>query len=308
MLKILLATIALLCAAGPATAQRIYTWTDDDGITHFTDKPPESEQKMTVLPSRAEPEGALEMERGGTDARPRWWFTNRWHGPIQVEVTVTENTNTRFEPDLPATFVLPGDARRELFTAAPADSTQGWSVRFTTRYTPGSPRAAHDADALYRPPFASGATHRVGQAFGGSFSHTDDGNYHAVDIQMPRGSGVHAARAGVVMAVEKHFEDGGMDRGRYADKANYVRILHEDGTMGQYAHMDYGSIRVRPGQIVVEGDYLGDAGESGYATGPHLHFVVQVNSGMKLESVPFRFRDADGTVDRPAKDVSLTAP
>ena len=308
MLRAVLAALFVLILAAPANAQRIYSWTDEDGITHYADEPPDQDTAATVLASRAEPESPLDVERGGTERRPRWFFSNAWHGPIQVEVTATERENTVFTPDLPATFVLPGDSRRELFTAEPADATKSWRVGYRTRYMPGDPSARHAQGVFYRPPFAGKKTYRIGQGFGGRFSHTDAANHHAVDIQMPRGAAVHAARAGVVMAVEKHFEDGGSDRDRYADKANYVRILHEDGTMGVYAHMDYGTIRVRPGQVLLEGDYIGEAGESGYATGPHLHFVVQINTGMKLESVPFRFRNGDGGVVRPEKGISLTAP
>jgi murein DD-endopeptidase MepM/ murein hydrolase activator NlpD len=73
-----------------------------------------------------------------------------------------------------------------------------------------------------------------------------------------------------------------------AGRANYVRILHNDGTMALYAHLKTDGVLVRAGQPVRKGDTIGLSGNTGFSAGPHLHFVVQVNRGMSLESIPFR--------------------
>ena len=67
---------------------------------------------------------------------------------------------------------------------------------------------------------------------------------------------------------------------------NYVRILHDDGTMGVYLHLMRGSVAVREGQRVEAGMQIGRSGNTGNSTGPHLHFVVQRNVGLALG--PFR--------------------
>jgi murein DD-endopeptidase MepM/ murein hydrolase activator NlpD len=59
--------------------------------------------------------------------------------------------------------------------------------------------------------------------------------------------------------------------------------------MGVYLHLQPGSISVREGQHVGLGTEIARSGDTGNSTGPHLHFVVQRNVGMALESIPFDF-------------------
>ena len=79
------------------------------------------------------------------------------------------------------------------------------------------------------------------------------------------------------------------DMDRFGDRANSVRVLHPDGSMGVYAHLEWESTIVSPGQRVRVGQQLGRSGNTGFSSGPHLHFVVQVNHGMQLVSVPIEF-------------------
>jgi murein DD-endopeptidase MepM/ murein hydrolase activator NlpD len=46
---------------------------------------------------------------------------------------------------------------------------------------------------------------------------------------------------------------------------------------------------------------IGRSGNSGYSSGPHLHFVVQVNVGLKIVSVPFKFQDPKGAPFTPKR-------
>jgi murein DD-endopeptidase MepM/ murein hydrolase activator NlpD len=91
-----------------------------------------------------------------------------------------------------------------------------------------------------------------------------------------------------VMQVESDFEKAGLDREKYGGRANFVRVLHDDGTMGLYAHLKPEGVLVRVGQRVRQGQRIGLSGNTGFTTGPHLHFAVQVNRGMRLVSIPFR--------------------
>lgn len=290
-----LVCLLMIAALVPETAiTQIYSFEDEEGIVHFTDRPPVQRDEYQVIGQSTQRRGPVRMFNAGSSRDPRWTFHNRLNGPVEIEVALEEAENVLARPSLPRRFTLPPRQEVQPFEIEARDERQGFSYRITSRHVPGEPGVRHDPGVVYLPPFAAGESFPVGQAFGGDFSHNESQNYHAVDITMPVGTPVHAARAGIVMDLERDFSEGGEDRDRYAHRANYIRILHEDGTMAVYAHLDFRGTVIFPGQVVLEGEKIGQSGETGFVTGPHLHFVVQRNAGMKLESVPFRFETPEG--------------
>ncbi len=294
--------------AGTALAQTIYIWEDENGITHYTDRPPDSEQDVTTQRAVAEPQDIVQIRKTGPDESPVWLFVNRIHGPVTVRVALAEAENVVSEPELPAEFVLGSLEERELVTLGAFDERRSWRYRFQTEAVPGRVGAQHQPSEPYRPPFAPGTSFRIGQAFDGEHSHDTPASRHAVDIAMPIGTPVHAARAGVVMDLARYFHASGDDLRRFGPRANYVRILHDDGSMAVYAHLDYEGVDVRLGQQVRRGQRIGRSGNTGFSTGPHLHFVVQVNRGMELRSVPFEFAGPEGKGQQPAFGLEFAAP
>jgi len=73
------------------------------------------------------------------------------------------------------------------------------------------------------------------------------------------------------------------------DQADVVEIIHSDGTIGVYAHLHWDSIRVRIGEHIARGQYIADSGNTGFSSGPHLHFAVVRNAGGTNVSVPIQF-------------------
>jgi murein DD-endopeptidase MepM/ murein hydrolase activator NlpD len=90
------------------------------------------------------------------------------------------------------------------------------------------------------------------------------------------------------MQVQTQFHGHGLDAAHDAGRANFIRILHADGSMAVYAHLAEHGALVRQGQPVETGQRIGLSGNTGYSTAPHLHFAVQVNRGGQLTSIPFR--------------------
>ena len=157
------------------------------------------------------------------------------------------------------------------------------SFSYSLIYSPEPGKKGSVGGYAYALPW-KGGPFRISQGAGGDFSHNSPKGRYAVDIAMPVGTPIIAARAGTVLEVRNN------QGGRLPDPAgNHVRILHDDGTHGAYLHLKRGSVQVKTGQKVKAGTLLGRSGSSGRSTGPHLHFVVQKAYGDSMVSIPFRF-------------------
>lgn len=142
-------------------------------------------------------------------------------------------------------------------------------------------------------PFSSQKQFMVSQGFKGRYSHSGRGNRFAVDIAMPIGEPIFAVKPGVIADAADNFSIGGAAN-YFLDKANHITVMHEDGSYAIYAHILYGSLEVSIGDSVKQGQLLARVGNTGYSTGPHLHFVMRYNSGEGAYSIPFRFKTKRG--------------
>jgi murein DD-endopeptidase MepM/ murein hydrolase activator NlpD len=193
----------------------------------------------------------------------------------------------------PFTSTFPPKQTTEAFSLAPIHANSEWRYTLTNYFTLGSHRARHDVHAVYALPFKPGESYKVSQAYDGSFSHTGPEKY-AIDWKMPEGTPVLAARGGVVVALKDDSSAHGESR-QFETAANYVLIRHSDGTIGNYAHLLKGGVKVKAGQAVQSGDVIALSGNTGFSSGPHLHFCVfKTRSGRERESIPVRFRTVNG--------------
>lgn len=172
--------------------------------------------------------------------------------------------------------------------------------RISCDWTIGDKDALHDDEQLYRLPYASGKSYRVLQGYGSRFSHRGLEQY-AVDFNMSVGTPVHAARAGVVARIEETNDKGCWDDGCGAF-ANYIVILHNDGTTGEYYHLAQNGALVEVGDNVVAGEKIALSGNTGHTTMPHLHFAVyRAAEWGNTQSIPVRFLSSAGIVDKPRR-------
>ena len=219
---------------------------------------------------------------------------NRGPAPVSVRLTLTATENARSSQPLPVLAVVRPHSELLLLQVRPA--YPGRSLRFSTQstFSIGSFYAIPDPRASYRLPFEDGHSFVISQAAGGPLTtHSGKDSEFAVDFTMPENTPIVAARDGVVIEIEAANRHGGKDRELLA-MANYVRILHADETVATYAHLAPGGVHVRRGDKVSAGAVIGLSGATGYASGPHLHFVVQklerTSQGFAMVSLPIRFR------------------
>lgn len=205
------------------------------------------------------------------------------------------------------------DENDELFyhSTVDANSTKtiarggDYSPNYTYSWLRGAPSSAH-ANTHYQTPFKSSFKRKITQAFNGKFSHNNPGSRHAVDIALPVGTPIVAARAGVVIYTKDDYAFSGRSK-YFLDKANRVEVLHDDGTYAVYAHLLQGTVKIDIGDTVSAGTELGKSGSSGFSTGPHLHFVIRKNNGFETVSVPFKLSDNNGQAYTPVAGYYIKA-
>ena len=89
--------------------------------------------------------------------------------------------------------------------------------------------------------------------------------HSGVDIAAPAGTKIIAPADGIISASGDYFFNG-----------KTVLLDHGQGLISMFCHMD--TIRVKPGQLIKRGELLGTVGQTGRATGPHLHWSLSLNN------------------------------
>ncbi len=237
------------------------------------------------------------MREAEIDGGRRYYITNLLAGPLMVSAEWSDHDNMRADPALPYRRVIPALAEVVMVDITHVDRARPASFKLGFTALPGSPNARHSLAARYRVPFEAHVKWQMGQGFNGRYSHQHAQSRYALDFTVPVGTPVLAAREGVVMQIQDDYRGNGQDLDGFAHRANFVRILHDDGTMAMYAHLEFYGVGVKPGQRVAAGTLLGLSGNTGYSTGPHLHFAVLVNDGRAEVSIPFNMEDVVEDID-----------
>jgi len=156
-------------------------------------------------------------------------------------------------------------------------------------------RVKSDFSPVYRLPFSKGSKFLLIQAYNSKMSHK---NELSLDFKMKKGCKVCAARDGVVTAIKKDSDVGGL-KDEYLSQGNHIIITHSDGSVAMYWHLQKDGVLVNVGDTVKQGEHIGYSGNTGYTAFPHLHFQVQDKNGNDIAT---RFNTKKGIIYlRPGK-------
>lgn len=105
------------------------------------------------------------------------------------------------------------------------------------------------------------------------------------------GKPVLAAAAGTVVEVENSLADNPPGKpGQEEVTGNHVTVDHGNGEFSLVAHLKQGSVKVKVGDKVKQGQEIGACGNSGNSPAPHLHFQLQTTKEFKgTEGLPAQF-------------------
>ncbi|WP_372440671.1 M23 family metallopeptidase [Nocardia acididurans] len=161
-----------------------------------------------------------------------------------------------------------GGSPQVLNVGAPVDLTQFNDIlEKGARYA--ADLAAAEAAKL-RPLFSKFANGNYTSGYGMRW-----GVQHAgVDVAAPIGTPIYAVADGTVL-----------EAGPASGFGMWVRLLHDDGTVTIYGHID--TATVSQGQRVMAGDQIATVGNRGFSTGPHCHFEVWLNGVDKIDPIPW---------------------
>ncbi|WP_411768163.1 M23 family metallopeptidase [Winogradskyella sp. A3E31] len=150
----------------------------------------------------------------------------------------------------------------------------------------GNPKSSIDYNYEYSLPYPKGKKYKIIQSFGGKFSHNMKHSKYAIDFGTQIGDTITAIRPGIVFFVKEDSNEHCRTR-RCVNKANKIMILHNDGSIASYVHLDVNGVLVNEGDEILEGQPIGISGFTGFTTKPHLHLVIYKSGS---ESIPFYFK------------------
>lgn len=158
-------------------------------------------------------------------------------------------------------------------------------------------------------PLACGTSATITQANDGGFSHQGRA-FYAFDFGIGVDIPLVAMADGIVLYTfgetgpgDACYNGGGSSCFPYA---NYVALLHGDGTGSIYKHLN--KVLVTEGEFVPSGSPVGLSGSTGYSTGPHAHVMRQEECGAatSCQSVAISFADVPGN-GVPSKGQTVTS-
>lgn len=232
---------------------------------------------------------SIQLTSEKIDGKVVYYASNSNYCPYTLNIDFPKLQNVKASVDLPFRTVVPAQTEKiKLFELTPKPNS-ATSYSISMGYSKGDFNAKHNDGVVYQLPYLKGTSHSVDQGYGGKFSHHMKGRKYALDFSMENGTDVYAARAGIVVETRSSDSKGG-SHPSFQNSGNYITIYHEDGTFANYFHLKKGGVKVKNGETVEAGQLIGQSGNTGWSSGPHLHFEVFSYSGInEVTSVPVKF-------------------
>jgi murein DD-endopeptidase MepM/ murein hydrolase activator NlpD len=251
---------------------------------------------VSVFAEKYYSENAVCVENRAKGNTTAFYIENLLFSPLTIKISFDKLENMKADVELPYTVVVLGKSKQKAFSINPINLNKRYNYYFRYNWHLGSKDAVHDDTVVYMLPYSSKKKFQIIQGYNSTFSHYGQEQY-SLDWDMPEGTPLLASRGGIVVMTEGKFNEHGTDKDYYTNRGNYIRILHDDGTIGEYYHFKYKGVKVKIGEKVKAGQLIGYSGNTGYSTCPHLHFdVFKAKDAYKKETIPVKFKTKSGKI------------
>lgn len=198
---------------------------------------------------------------------------------VRGDMTLASDATDVDAPEIQAYVAGSATAAKDLARSDEYDIESMADVAADSGVTAFAGTWVNDATAAVQWPFPVGVP--ISAQFGStSYLSKFSRAHHGTDFTPGRGAEIHAVAAGTVRIATEAGGD-------YGVTVVIDHIIDGQLVSTRYGHMEYGSLRVSPGETVAAGQVIGQVGSTGKSTGPHLHLEVLLGGTTRIDPLPW---------------------
>ncbi|WP_299337554.1 M23 family metallopeptidase [uncultured Psychroserpens sp.] len=211
--------------------------------------------------------------------------------PVSIEINL-KLENLKSSKGNNKVFVIPANTKAHKITTLTRIKQKGKANVSSSNWNNYGIHQAKDykRDFVYILPFEKDTSYKLSQGYNGTLSHQ---NENALDFSMPVGTDIAAVRDGIVVKViDKN--NRGCPKSDCQKFNNVILVYHNDGTFAEYVHLKQNGAKVKVGDTIKQGQIIGESGNTGWSTAPHLHLVIFVQNVKSRTTLKTKFKVDDG--------------